>query len=181
MQGKWVARRILLFFSILTIQCVAIADTTRITTPSSPQKRSVFSYLAGYPVKNSIFYEPIGTHTLNGHRQLKWFELMGFTYRSFFGMTFINSFGDRTWAAGIQRYWYQHKIFSFGYGVGLMVGYRGQLSTVHGIPLRNSFLFKHNLNPAADIIADVKLTKRLKISCVVTPLVITVGLRFFFD
>ena len=138
---------------------------------------NLITFIRGTPVKNSIFYEPIGSHTSNGERKLTWFQLAGGTYHSFFAMTFINSFDNRTWALGIQRYLYQNKVFAVGYGAGLMYGYNGQLSTVHGIPFKNSFLFKGDINPVLGLMGDINLSKRLKLSCVITPLVMTVGFR----
>lgn len=174
MDGKRIIRGILYVgVCILTTTAIAAESTTALTTV----KRGFFSYIWGQPVPNSIFYEPIGTHTRASRRQLTWFQLAGGTYHSFFAMTFINSFGNRTWALGMQRYFYQNRIVALGYGFGLMYGYHGQLSTVHGILFKNTFLFKGPINPLLGLLGDVTLTQRVKMSFVVTPLVVTVGLR----
>ncbi len=141
---------------------------------------NVFTFLWGKPVKNSVFYLPIGSHTKNGHRKLKYFQLMGGVYKTFYLMTFINSFNDRVWSAGIQRYIWQFHRISVGYGAGLMYGYKGNLSTVNGIPLRNTFLFKYNLNPGIVGLFDITITKRVQMSFVVAPLVVAGGIRFNF-
>ena len=140
-----------------------------------------FTFLWGKPVRNSIFYLPIGTHTRNGKRKLTYFQLMGGTYKTFYLMTFINSFGDRVFSAGVERYFWKFHRLSLGYGAGLMYGYQGKLSTVYGIPFKNSFLFKYNLNPVIVGIADFAITKRVQLSFVLAPLVVTGGIRFNFS
>ena len=191
MQGKQIAFCALGIgiFGAVIVTPLAVAESSdglvnqsaqsskNMSTTAAPKKRSIFSYIWGQPVKNSIFYEPLGSHTKDGHRKLKWFQLAGFTYHSFFAMTFINSFNDRTYALGMQRYVYQNKIIALGYGFGLMYGYNGRLANVGGIPFRNSFLFKYDINPLACLLADINLSKRVKMSFVITPLVLTVGLR----
>ena len=141
----------------------------------------VGTFLWGTPVNNSVFYLPIGSHTRDGHQGLKFFELMGGTYKSFLAMTFINSFGNRVFAVGIERYIWKYRRLSVGYGAGLMAGYNGQLSTVYGIPFRNTFLFKYDVNPVIVGIADVAITKKLQLSFVIAPLVVTGGLRYNFS
>lgn len=142
---------------------------------------NILTFLWGRPVKNSIFYLPIGSHTRNGHRQLKFFQLMGGTYKTFCLMTFINSFGDRVFSAGVERYIFQYRRFFLGYGAGIMYGYKGNLSTVHGIPFRHTFLFEHNLNPVVVGIADITLTQRIQFSFVFSPLLVAGGIRYNFS
>lgn len=146
----------------------------------SPTCANFFVFMLGKPINNSIFYLPVGTHTRTGHRQLKYFQLAGGVYQSFYVMTFINSFNDRVISAGMERYFYQYRRLFFGYGFGLMVGYQGNLSTVHGIPFKNSFLFKHNINPVLVGLLDLKICTHLKLSFVLAPLVIAGGIRFDF-
>lgn len=146
----------------------------------STANATFLSFIRGKPVKNSIFYLPIGSHTRDGHRKLKYFQLMGGVYKSFYLMTFINSFNDRVFSLGMERYIYQYRRLFLGYGVGAMYGYQGKLSTVHGIPFKNTFLFKYNLNPVIVGLLDFKITKHIQFSSVIAPLVIAIGFRFNF-
>lgn len=146
----------------------------------SPACANFFVFTWGKPINNSIFYLPIGTHTREGHQELKYFQLAGGVYKSFYLMTFINSFNDRVISAGMERYFYQYRRLFLGYGFGLMAGYQGKLSTVHGIPFKHSFLFKYNVNPVLVGLLDFKICKHLKLSFVLAPLVIAGGIRFDF-
>jgi len=140
---------------------------------------NIFKFLWGKPVKNSVFYLPVGTHTR--HFGLTYFHLAGGSYKTFYLMTFINSFDDRVFSAGVERYIWQYHQLSVGYGAGLMYGYHGNLSTVHGIPLKDTFLFKYNINPVVVGIADITLTKRTQMTFVLAPLVVSIGIRFNFS
>lgn len=140
---------------------------------------NVFTFLWGKPVKSSIFYLPIGTHTR--YLVLTYFQLIGGNYKTFYVMTFINSFDDRVVSTGVERYIWQWRRLSVGYGAGLMYGYKGNLSTVGGIPFKDTFLFKYNLNPVIAGIADIALTKRVQMTFVLAPLVVATGIRIHFS
>ncbi len=142
---------------------------------------NIFTAIWGKPVRDSIFFLPVGSHTMDGHQGLKFFQLAGGTYKTFYLMTFINSFGQRVVSAGIERYFWQWRRLSLGYGAGVMYGYNGNLSTVHGIPFNNSFLFKYDLNPVVVGLADIAITKRFQLSFVIAPLVVAGGLRYNFE
>lgn len=60
-------------------------------------------------------------------------------YHSMFLGTFINSFGDRTYAAGVHRNFYTHQFindpnlnYTMGYRLGLMHGYDERLTPLAG-------------------------------------------------
>ena len=59
-------------------------------------------------------------------------ELIGFTYKGYFGGTFINTHSDRVWSAGWQRTLFQQKYGEFdveaGYRAGIMYGYTKYLT-----------------------------------------------------
>lgn len=131
---------------------------------------------------SSIFYDPIGSHTglSSSSPELKWFQLTGIVFRSFFVMTFINSFGDRTYAIGAQRYIYENHNLAIGYGIGLMYGYNGRLSKVKNMPFSDAFLLRGDINPVFGIITDYKIHNNWRINCVITPLVVTIGFRYVF-
>jgi len=69
-------------------------------------------------------------HIRKIHRGLDSNWLVGVTWRGFYGGTFINSYGDRSFAAGIQRTVARGRdgtlVPNFGYRVGLITGYDGR-------------------------------------------------------
>lgn len=73
------------------------------------------------------FYVGMWTsHVRDPARGLDGNALVGGSYRGFFGATFVNSYGDRALAAGIQRGITQaNRSFttSLGYRVGMVTGY----------------------------------------------------------
>ncbi|MBR9988449.1 MAG: hypothetical protein KFH98_01780 [Gemmatimonadetes bacterium] len=73
------------------------------------------------------FYVGMWTsHVRDPARGLDGNAMVGGSYRGFFGATFVNSYGDRALAAGIQRGITQANrsvTTSLGYRVGLVTGY----------------------------------------------------------
>src|SRR5690606_4966894 len=71
------------------------------------------------------------THLRDIDRGLKQNSLFGIAYRGFFAGTFINSFGDRSVSAGVQRNFSEAASGSltrmFGYRLGLIAGYDERL------------------------------------------------------
>ncbi len=58
-------------------------------------------------------------------------QLIGGSYQGYFSGTFKNTYGDRTWTAGVQRTLYQGRWQSLkieaGYRAGMMYGYKKNL------------------------------------------------------
>lgn len=64
-------------------------------------------------------------------------DLLGFSYKNFFAGTFRNSFGDRSYAAGIGGYWINSEIsdeltYHLGYRLGLIYGYDERFMPIAG-------------------------------------------------
>jgi hypothetical protein len=57
-------------------------------------------------------------------------DLFGFSYKSYFAGTLVNSFYERAYTVGIQRYWVMQPLtqsinYEVGYRLGLVTGYKG--------------------------------------------------------
>jgi hypothetical protein len=146
--------------------------------PASTDARSPWRALWGEAPEPGVFYLPVGFH--NDSVRLRDFQLLGGIYRGVFGMTFINSYGTRTWSLGFQRNVYRFRRLSLGYGIGLMYGYGGRLADSHSLPLRHTFLFEHDVNPAVGVPARLALTKHLQLETFITPVVSLGGLKMSF-
>jgi len=78
--------------------------------------------------KRTRFYVGMwSTHLRDIDHGLSANSLFGFAYRGFFGGTFINSFGDRSVTAGLQRSFSEPAsgalTTAFGYRLGVVTGY----------------------------------------------------------
>lgn len=149
---------------------------------------SLWTFFYGTTPKNGIFYLPYGFHTTNRDykgntrsRDFRSFQLMGGVYHSFYLSTFINSFSDRVWSLGIERDVFKLYRLHFGYGAGLMYGYRGKLADVDGIPFRRTFLVKHNINPLIVLTSHIDISEHVELKFVLEPLVIAGGIKLDFD
>ncbi len=103
------------------------ADHT--ATPAEQQPTGFWSKLWGTPAPTAIYPGMVTFHLEPGSRDDNWNnQLIAGTYKGYFAGTFINSFDDRAYAAGIQRVWATQKISDtvtnrVGYRVGLVTGY----------------------------------------------------------
>lgn len=57
-------------------------------------------------------------------------DLFGFSYKGFFAGTLVNSYYERAYTVGIQRYWVMEPLtqsinYEVGYRLGLVTGYQG--------------------------------------------------------
>lgn len=104
------------------------------STPEQP--RSFWSKLWGTPAPTAIYPGMFTFHLEPGSRDDNWNnQLIAGTYKGFFAGTFINSFYDRGYAAGIQRMWDTEQLSdnvknSVGYRVGLVSGYDERLAPI---------------------------------------------------
>lgn len=148
---------------------------------------SILSFLIGTAPRNGIFYLPYGFHTTKGDykgqsrpRDFRSVHLLGGIYQSIFLTTFINSFDDRVFAFGIERDLFQLYQINMGYAAGLIYGYEGRLAYVKDIPLRKTFIFKHNINPFVALISHIRIYDHLELEFVIEPLVIAGGIKITF-
>lgn len=100
-------------------------------TPEEP--RSFWSKLWGNPAPTAIYPLMFTFHLEPSSRDDNWNnQLIAGTYKGFFAGTFINSFYDRGYAAGIERMWDTEQLSdnfknSVGYRLGLVSGYDQRL------------------------------------------------------
>ncbi len=159
---------------------VAAADnTTSSGDPSSTSPAHWLKAIWGTTPADGGYYLPVGFH--NDSRGPKNFALLGGIYKTVFGMTFINSYGDRTWALGIERDVCRFQRLTLAYGGGLMYGYGGRLVDAHSLPLRDTFLFEHAINPVIGAPVRVDISKHVQIEGFITPVVMLVGFKIRFD
>ena len=112
-------------------------SATRSTEDSATeQPRSFWSKLWGTPAPTAIYPGMVTFHLEPGSRDDNWNnQLIAATYKGYFAGTFINSFYDRGYAAGIQRMWDTEQLSdnfknSVGYRVGLVTGYDERLAPI---------------------------------------------------
>ena len=142
--------------------------------PMVSHASNFWQWIRGTTPANAVLILPGGLHTRDPG-QFKNFQFVGARYHSVMLATFYNSFGDRTYALGINRSLWTHKRFSVGYTVGAIEGYGGKLSMVRGIPFKHSFLWTGDVNPLVGAFADFQLMKHLALNAFVEPLVIVYG------
>lgn len=132
----------------------------------------------GNRADNAVSYLPVGIHS--DSLKLNHFNLRGMTYGSMFGGAFRNSFGDRTWALGVQRTVVDAGRVHVTWWFGAMAGYDGRLVGSRGVPLSRSILFRHNINPCLGFPTQVDLTPHLQLEIFANPIASAVGLRVPF-
>ncbi|MDG2193932.1 MAG: hypothetical protein P8K77_03575 [Polaribacter sp.] len=140
-------------------------------------QKTFFQSVVGDELESSITFMPFGSHTKTIDVFRVWFT--AYNYKSFEISVFKNSFSDWTLGLSYKRGWKFTKNFSANYGVGILYGYKGKLKDVRGVPFRDSFLVKGDINPVASFEIDYKISKKLSIHSTLTPLVIIYGLRFY--
>jgi len=135
-------------------------------------------YIGSKP-SDGLMLLPLGIHTRNPTKIIS-SDLIGVIYHGYYIGSFINSFDDRVWSAGITREMFSYGIVGLDYYAGLMVGYNGNLADVPGIPFRRSFLFHGDLNVVASLDLHLDFSDSFEIRTFLTPLVIITGLKFHF-
>ena len=153
---------------------------------SKVKKKSLFKIVWGDQLKTSFTAMPIGLHTdfekhssktrstINGLHEALYFA---FNYKSIELAGFQNSFGDLTLAVFYKRAWNFTKRFSVNVGGGLMYGYDGRLQNTEGIPFRNTWLIKGDVNPVTGFELDYRFYKRWSIHTSIAPRIIIYGFR----
>jgi hypothetical protein len=108
----------------------ALAIAVGLTAPPPAAAQTVDPDGAGVSHLNPglrIYVGMWSTHVLDIGRGLKQNWLVGAGWRGYYGGTFINSFGDRSFVAGIQRTLVRGDsgavVPAFGYRLGIVTGY----------------------------------------------------------
>jgi len=179
---------ILLFLIFLSFSIKAqSSNKTLEKTTSEKPKKSFLRKIWGDQTKSSITAMPIGLHTdfekhgtskrstINGLHEALYFSV---NYKTVELSVFQNSFGDATFGLAYKRTWNFTKRFSANFGAGLLYGYDGRLRNTEGIPLRDTFLIKGDVNPFLGVELDYRFYKRWSIHTSIAPRIIIYGFRF---
>ncbi len=143
-------------------------------SPPRPWLRAMW----GTTPESGVSYLPWGLHS--DSVKVEDFHLTGLSYRSLFGGAFRNSFGDRTWAVGLERTVVSTGRLHVNYWFGAMAGYDGRLVGSRGIPFSHSFLFRYNVNPVLGVPVLIDLGRHLQFEVFLNPIASIVGLRVPF-
>jgi hypothetical protein len=116
------------------------AQTSDLPVPTSDSANddsgpSFWSSLVGGPAERRRFI--FGLWTLHPFEpqfpEVEWTQGVGFAFSQWFAATFINSYDDRSFIVGVERYWARGKWgvtdFGVGYRAGLVTGYDERLAT----------------------------------------------------
>lgn len=162
------------------------SSTSFKTDNTTKKKRSFLRKLWGDHPDNGVTFMPLGLHTdfkkfsnkktgkINGLHDALY---LGVNYKSIEILGFKNSFDDPTFGILFKRKVNITPKFSFNYGFGGMIGYKGRLKNNGKIPY-SDFLFSGNLNPLSGIELDYKVSKKLSIHTTIAPAIIIYGVKY---
>ncbi len=179
--------RLILIFAFCYLNAVAQQEHPNNTTTTKKEKKSFLKKLWGDPLQSSITAMPIGLHTdfdkhgtskrstINGLHEALYFAA---NYKSIELAVFQNSFAEPVVALFYKRAWNFTKRFSVNFGLGIMYGYGGKLRNTEGIPLRDTFLIKGDINPVTGFELDYRVYKKWSIHSSIAPRIIIYGVRY---
>ncbi|MGH7574383.1 MAG: hypothetical protein ACREM1_04535 [Longimicrobiales bacterium] len=111
---------ILLAFILPAARTAASSPTTNDSTDAKPAA-----------MQTRLYFGMWSTHLRDLNHGMASNSMVGFAFRGFYGATFINSFGDRAVAGGLQRSFSPPRVGNIttwlGYRVGLITGYDERL------------------------------------------------------
>ena len=142
-------------------------------------QKSLFQKVVGEELQSSVVFMPFGTHTRNLDFYGVWYTAVNF--KSVELTYFKNSFGDPTVGIMYKRSWNLTKKFAVNYGLGVIYGYHGRLKDVKGIPFRDTFLIKNEINPVVGFAFDYKLIGKVSVCATVAPNILVYGFRYVFN
>ena len=77
-----------------------------------------------------------------------------------------------------KRAWNFTKRFSMNVGGGIMYGYDGRLQNTEGIPFRDTFLIRGDINPVVGVELDYRFYKKWSVHTSIAPRIIIYGFRY---
>ena len=157
-------KKLIISLLIIYLVCLKIAVPTH-------------AFKWGSTPENGIYILPGGFHTDEIEKYVN-FKFIGVSYKKYYIASFENSFGLQTTTIGINKNFKKKKKLSIGYTAGLLYGYKGKLSKVRGIPFKNTFLFKGDINPVIGLSLSYKINNKLEFISLIEPLVIIYGFKF---
>jgi hypothetical protein len=141
--------------------------------------KTFFQRISGEELQSSVVFMPFGTHPRNPDFYGVWYTAVNF--KSVEMTYFRNSFGDPTVGVMYKRSWNLTKKFAVNYGLGFIYGYHGRLKDVKGIPFRDTFLIKNEINPVVGFAFDYKLYDMISLHATVAPNIVVYGFRYIFN
>lgn len=165
----------------------SIFNQDSVSTITKVKKKSIFKTIWGDQLQSSVTAMPIGLHTdfekhssktrstINGLHEALYFAG---NYKSVELAFFQSSYGQLVVAAFYKRAWNFTKRFSVNVGGGVMYGYDGKLRNTDGIPFRDTWLIKGDINPVAGFELDYRFYKRWSVHTSIAPRIIIYGFRY---
>jgi len=104
-------------------------DNSSLSISSKDNKQSIWTWLKGEEPESHLYLGMLTWHfnSKSRHEDRWQNQLIAGNYKSFFAGTFLNSFSDRTYVAGIQRNVFKRgdniKGYEIGYRAGGIYGY----------------------------------------------------------
>lgn len=130
-----VERSTLRVVTSLSVLVLALAGPLGAVTQSDRSSVSEDSAQARSAAASRLYVGMWTTHLRDVRRGLDSNALIGLALKGYYGATFINSFGDRSFALGIERIWIRGEgsfSVSLGYRAGLVAGYDERLMPFAG-------------------------------------------------
>ena len=138
-----------------------------------------FGWLGSERVPNGFLYAPHVWHTMNDGNYRG--NILAFSYEGWFGGTFLNTYNRQTVLVGRSA-----DILSFGrfgatFVYGLMYGYDDLLFRTSNVPQFAKFLFKGEIHPFVALTPYYRISDRLLVGALVSPLFYSFGVMIDLD
>lgn len=182
---------LLVFVLILSFSSFAQGEKLKESEEHSKKENTrlgkIWKTIWGDQLQSSVTAMPIGLHTdfekhgtskrstINGLHEALYFAG---NYKSLELAVFQNSFGDPVVALFYKRAWNFTKRLSMNVGAGVMYGYEGRLQNTEGIPFRDTWLIKGDINPVTGFELDYRFYKKWSIHTSIAPRIIIYGFRY---
>ncbi len=162
-------------FIYLMVFCLTVHTYGQTSEVKEP--KTFWQKIAGEPLKTSITFLPVGSHTKNVDVFGVWYT--SYNYKSIEFGAFSNSYGELTFGLFYKREINFTDKFSLIYGGGLLYGYHGKLQDVKGVPFKKSFLFNGEINPILGLELDYKISKKISFHTNIAPLILIYGVKYY--
>ncbi len=140
---------------------------------------SLLQRVYGTTPKPSVLYHPWRSHYWP-YQDIGYTHLYGATYKSIAYFSFINTYRERCHLVAFRRNWVESKRWTVAVGAGINYGYDGRLYFAQSIPrwIRETYLFKTDLNPMAGLDISYRIAPNLHAQLVFSPIFVTWGASY---
>ncbi|WP_252178212.1 hypothetical protein [Endozoicomonas sp. 4G] len=115
-------------------EAVSVTPDTSLPYNSFVRETGWVEQIWGRPFRDRLYLGMWTLHLECGDDQESNNQLIGLSYKGYYGGTFVNTHSNRVWSGGVQRTLFQQKYGEFdieaGYRAGIMYGYKEYLSRV---------------------------------------------------